>query len=775
MQAIINKFLSLDEDNLGPKGLIVLCVLAYLFGVICRSFYFFNALENYPYVFSNGFPMINTEDGYFFAEFVKMIAIDHPDASYAEFLFPNGRGVLIFLTWLLHAFLPFNIEQTAVLIPVIFAPLVAIPFIFIGRLLGNAWFGFCAGILCSVSNSFFRRTSFAYYDTDFFSVTAPGLIVLAGIYTLLNPSLRSTLIISLVLPLATWLDKAIVASPVYVTFCLIFVLMHFRHKDFFKMLIMLSVPLISDIDWYYFFAICPAVYWLLWMSQRHPISFIPQTTERRFWAVFSILFFIFTIWNHDMMNTIRFYISDYGTSGRGVFSTKSTSWSYYKVTGTIVEARTIDFRELAIATSGNMLLFLLSIFGAFLAIIRFPLLIIGAPLLGIGLFSLFGGIRFSLYLAPVISIGSAYLIMLIKRYININQGLLATPFVYLNKIVPQKLSEMASHNFLNVLKKYNPLNYLGWGVALALLSAMLYPGVSYAYKQPARAVAQISQINMLEELSEEGTFDDYIISWWDYGYVMRYYSNMRTIIDGGKHGNDNYIVSKAFSSTSQILAANLLREAVEAYAMRKEEEHLATGLLFGARRDNFQPSELVNAMARPSYVLKNPPERDIYLYIPYQMLRIYGVVRYFSDLNLATGEIRRVPFINSQHYRVDQQNHKIFMPGNIVVDLQNNNILRGEQVLGKINTFYQHAVVGDKTEMKAFKVNALGNYSVILSNYFNTLYIGSQDIINSNFIQMFFFRNYDRNYFELVTENPFSVIYKIRREKLQDLSQSQNN
>ena len=423
-----------------------------------------------------------------------------------------------------------------------------------------------------------------------------------------------------------------------------------------------------------------------------------------------------------------------------------------------------------------MFLFLLSIFGAFLALIRFPLLIIGGALFGIGFFALTGGVRFSLYLTPITSIGAAYLIMLIKKYINANLVFITTPFDRVTNFTVTRIKSAFSQQkrfllrvekILSRINRYNPLRvrYLDWGVALLLLAVVLSPGVTQAYNQQARAVARLEQIDVLKKLSTRTSFDDYIISWWDYGYVMRYYSNMRTLIDGGKHGNDNYIVSKAFADSSQALAANLLREAVESYAAN-DREYLATQTLFGYRRSDFQPNLLINEMRRPNYVLKEPPSRDIYLYIPYQMLRIYGVVRYFSDLNLVTGELTPPPFMNTQSHNIDRENNKIFMPGNIAVDLQKGIILRDDKAFGKINTFYQHIITAEnESQIRQHKMNALGTYSVLLSNYYRTLYVGTSAIMNSNFIQMFFFRNYDKNYFELVDANPFLVVYKIKKRE----------
>lgn len=758
IQNIIERYLGPEEEGLDKKTVLTLCVLGYLVGVIARSFYIFTAFTDAPYVILDGFPMINTEDGYYFAQLIKEVITTE---NYTIFARIDAHGVTVLIPWLFYQLLPaFTIEQIAVCIPLIIAPLVAVPFVLLGRLLNNTYLGFFAGVIVSLSSSYFRRSSFAYYDSDLFALTAPTLIVLAAVYVLLNPNLRSALLVAISLLFAIWADKGTVVTPIYLTFIAVFIIMHFKSQDFFKILILLCVPLLKvDLLIYEHLAIVIILYILLRLSQNYPIPWTNEKTEKRIWATVAILFFLYVIWNQPVFNSIRAYLAGYGETGRGVWSPAGGSWSYYKVTSTIVEARTINLQELARSTADYFSFFLLGLLGACFALIRFPFLVIGGVLLGIGFFSLSGGVRFSMYLIPVLAIGMAYVIMMIKKYI----GLFG---IYWQERMGEKSGTIRKYGGLFITK------FLPWIVACSLFFAIIYPKALVAYSQYPRAVARVPQVEMLKNVNEISDPKDYIISWWDYGYVMRYYSDMQVLIDGGRHSNDNFIVSKAFSSSSQALAANLLREGVESYATWEFGQ--AVDGVFGRRRSEFQPNRLLHEMTQPDYVLMRPETRDIYLYIPYQMLRIYGVVRYFSDLNLVTGEIQRVPFINTQNYRIDRKNNRIFLPNNNVVDLTKGTILRGKDIVGKVNTFYHHRVRNNKSEIQSYRLNSLGGFSVIVSDYYRIAYIGGPEIMNSNFVQMFFFKNYDKNYFELVDENHFAVLYKLKRKVPANLEQSRS-
>ena len=724
----IQNLLSLEKDKITAVQTVLLCLIAYAFGAVCRLFYFFNAADS-SFVLLDGVPMISTEDGYFFAYFIKQLIEGHPDGSYYFFLKVGGHGLLILLTWLGAVLSPFSIEQVAVFMPVIFPPLTALPIIYLCRCLGSTILGFFAGLLSVVGMSFFRRTSFAYYDTDFFSLTFPCLIVFLGVYAILNPGIRSTLALGIITAASNWLDKSQITETLQVVILVFYVARNFRHADLPQALILLVVPLDSNLAWQTKVWLVCGLGALMLVLKRY------LAIDRRWFLGLAIAYALYVFGTSRLVGGIQYYFSYYGEAGRGVGGGGGGGgggWNYYQVTGTIAEARQVDLEQIARETNGRIILFILGFIGAFLALVRFPWLAVGGVLLGVGLFALQGGVRFTIYLVPIVSIGGAFIILLLQRYIH--QYL---PEKYLSK-------------------------YLSWLVACGLLVVFAYPSVRLAYQYPPRSVAHPQQVAALTKLDAITGYDDYIISWWDYGYVMTYYSNMRNLINGGKHNEDNYIVSKAFGSTSQPLAANLIREAVEAYEAGGRGPK-ATALLFGTSRSpGFSPESYVNSMASSDYVRQYNKTRDIYLYVPYQMLRIYGVVRYFSDLNLATGRQQRAPLIVASFYRVDQENNRIVLPNSMSVDLKTGELRQRGQVVGRVNTVYDHRVQNNDARMISFPINGLGNYFVILSSYYRTAFVMGPGVFNSNFVQMFFFNRYDNNYFELVDRTPFATIYRLR-------------
>ncbi len=719
------EFLDPGKDNIGRNQAIALVVVAYLFGVLCRSFYLWNALD-VPSVLLNGVPMISTEDGYLFADYVNSHLKQDFSRTNVNLWQSGSHGALAAITLFLVKITPFNLEQVAVFMPMIFPPLLAVPLFYTGRLLGSSIMGFFAALIGTISLPYLKRTSFAYFDTDLFSLMAPAIIVALGIYAIKNPGLLQILWVGIMVYLSKWLDKPQIAELMYIAFAGGYIIAHFRNPKIYCHILLLCVPLLGDIKWPMHIVWNLGAFTALYLIEKYapPINL-------RIWQAVAAIAIFYTFWQSALYDSVVYYAGLYGSTGRGVsgggFASKG--WNFYQVSGTIVEARSIDLFGLSREVSGYIYLFWLGIFGAILALVRYPALAIGGFFLGIGLFALEGGIRFGLYLTPIVALGSSYLVLLISRYL--------CSFKYVNRV-----------------------KYLNFVLAAILVAVVIYPGWRLAYNYNPRSVAQLPQVQMLKRLDAKTDSSDYLISWWDYGYVMSFYSDMKNLINGAKHHNDNYVVSKAFSSTSPRLAANLIRESVEGY---EEGGGTAISKILGSRREGFNPEEFINSMASPTYELQREKTREIYFYVPYQMLPIYGVVRYFSDLSLATGKLRRAPLITTRNYRVDREKERILLPNNTVVDLKKGVIIQRGEAIGKVNTVYTHQVTQDgSSNMIATPVNSLGYYYVILSGYYGIVYLMSPEAFRANFIQMFFFNNYDKNLFELVERNTFATLYKLK-------------
>jgi dolichyl-diphosphooligosaccharide--protein glycosyltransferase/undecaprenyl-diphosphooligosaccharide--protein glycosyltransferase len=291
--------------------------------------------------------------------------------------------------------------------------------------------------------------------------------------------------------------------------------------------------------------------------------------------------------------------------------------------------------------------------------------------------------------------------------------------------------------------------------------ALLYPNIKHiiAYKVPT--VFNSEEVKVLDKLKNIASPKDYTLTWWDYGYPIWYYSDTNTLIDGGKHHSDNYIISKILTTDSQMQAANLARIAVETYAKEHLEYSPVANKLFEQNGTALDVDTVLDEMSLDDYRLPKKT-RDIYLYLPNRMLNIFPTVTVFSNLNLNTGEKRANPFFFVSHSFKQVGNKLVLGHG---VSFLNNT---GELELGRQKVKIKHFSVveydGDGQLHKQDQIIDYGSsLNMIYMKNYNTILVLDDKMYNSLFIQLFVFENYDTSLFEPVILDPLVKIYKLRR------------
>ena len=827
--ARLQQILDPGQDQFSVSRTILLILVAYAFGACCRLFYLWNALDT-PQVLLDGFPMIGTEDGYLFADYVKAHLQQDFSRHQIYLLAPQGHGAITLFTYLFVKLLPYSIEQVAVFMPVIIAPLLAVPMVLTGRWLGNTTMGFLAAVLAVVFLPYMRRTPFSYFDTELFALTAPAMLVAVGIYVIRNPGLLQVALLCAMTILTMWLDKYVVAVAMHITIAIVFVIANFRHPRIYEMLILLCVPLLAkypggklialdkpagarypirwfNYPWYGLLVVEGVVLGFLALASRFlplqsasgvgasssqgasaeqtsqnllqsasgdgdlssqgasaeqtsqnllqsafgdgdssssssssssgsglSVSPARQQLHLRVWQILAALAVGWVFVQSPLFEEIRKYFLLYGSAGEGIAQANPERWHFFQVTGTISEGFQLGLRHFATESGGSVILFALAFGGAIMALLRFPVLAAGGIFVTIGFYALEGGIRFVIYFTPILAIGGAFLALLVARH-------------------------------LHRLKHLNRVKYANYALAFVFVAIFAYPGVRLAYNFKPRSVALAPQVQLLQHAAKVSESQDYIISWWDYGYLMGYYAEMRTIIDGGKHQNDNYLVSKVFSAPSQRLAANLLRESVEIHEQRGRQGVIVNRLLH-REEVGTNPHRFIEGMAATDYVLRRPKTREIFLYMPAQMIPLYSLMRKFSDLSLVTGKQFDVPlriYRIHRHPKEDQQRQRLLLPDRIELDLRQGLVLQGGRAVGQINSYYTDRLdAKHQSQMQETSFHSSGTYYVIQSDFYGVVYLMGPKAFRSNFVQWFFFNNYDPALFELVGRDPLATIYRLK-------------
>jgi len=712
----------LEKNSL---AIVLFIVLAYLFSMGVRMYWPLHFADNASMMYA-GELMINTNDGYFFSTGARDVidgvtALDKQRAS----AYDVSPG-LVLLTAYATKFLPFSLDTVSLYLPGIIASLIVIPIILTGRLIGNTLLGFLAALLGSIAWSYYNRTMIGYYDTDMFSVFLQFMIFysflnivykkniigivfasfLIFIYPFFYPQ-GLTLVYAMYILLATYLlleYKGLIVNQETKAF-------QEGHISLYGTIVLLSIPLMITLSIEVRTIIFIVMLGLL----------LNKKLEEKYLLYTALVFFVAFLFLGNVFSVILSKVLTY--ADRGV---DEGALQFYQVIQTVREAGAIPFETMANRISGSQVGVIVSLIGYLFLVMRHKAFLIALPLIGVGVFSMVGGLRFTVYAVPVAALSAIYLLYIVGDIIKEN-------------VKDKKMKNFSKYGFITLMT-----------------AALIYPNITHIQGYLVPTVLNKTEVNDLVKLDEMASDKDYTLTWWDYGYPIWYYSNTNTLIDGGKHTHDNYIVSKLMFSDSPQQVANLSKLAIETYV--DSNYSLVADTLFNNTKKS--PNQFLNDLKSKDYVLP-PKTRDVYLYLPYRMLRIFPTVGVFGNLNLKTGRAeRRIHFYPSSPVR--QDGGRVLLQNGIIFDY-----LKGEiEIQGtkkKVQRFDTVTLDRDgKSHVDSKLLNMGGDYAVVFMKSYNQMIVMDKKTYNSTYVQMFMLGKYDKNLFELVISSPYSKIYKVK-------------
>jgi len=599
--------------------------------------------------------------------------------------------------------------------PTFISSLVVVPIILISRLFGKTLWGFLAALLGSIAWSYYNRTMTGYYDTDMFSAMAPMFILYFLIKSTIDFNLRSALYAAVAIVLYPFLyDQGL--AIVYAMGIIYGAYMLWYHRDskvtYESLLLVFLALLPIGLG-------APAKYivHLLIIAIAYVILNKKEFETKQLMIGSGVVFVAFLLFG-NVFGLIIGKIFSYTLTG-----TSDEGLHFYGVNQTVREAGHIPFSTFANRISGSMLGLWIAAIGYIVLVMRKPVFILALPLVGIGVFANWGGLRFTVYAVPVAAMSAVYLFFVIAEYIKDQKAKYA--FVILSTI------------------------------------ALIVPNINHIIEYKVPTVFSKAEVQDLDRLNKIADAKDYTLTWWDYGYPIWYYSDTSTIIDGGKHNNDNFIISKIMQTTSPTLAANLSRLAVETYEGNGHKV-IADTIFKNNQKDQMDPNEFLLKLDDPNYKLPKKT-RDIYLYLPYKMLGIYPTVTLFGNLDLTTGKkLRHIVFYPSRVVAKNKNGLLTFANG-IKFDLASGVLLFGKRE-EKVNRF----IVTQNTQKGKININTKiyhpsAGLNVVYMKSYNKFIVMDAETLHSIYVQMFILGQYDHNLFELVVASPYSRIYKLKK------------
>ncbi len=698
------------------KQTLLFILIAFLFSFSLRLIWVYQFNDYEQFKFNNEF-MINTNDGYYWAEGARDILSGDQNINKNSPIHTATSQ----LTALIAKILPFSFESIIFYIPAFFASLIVIPIILIGRSIDKLEVGFIAALLASIAWSYYNRTMVGYYDTDFLNIVFPTVLLWSLIWAIRTQKEKYLLITALdILAYRWWYPQSYSLEFAFFGLILGFVVYQYIKKESYQFnLVLLTFMMFAmmGLDGYFRLSIVIGLFLLL--------KFKNNIFQKNIYFLFvlSLILFMATGGFDPIWGQLKGYVFKDTISTVG----EDLQLHYYTVMQTIREASKIPFETLANRISGHTITFIFSIIGYVWLILRHPVMLLTLPMLGLGFLAYSSGLRFTIYAVPVMAFGIAFLLYELSQYMK-NFSL--------------------RHIFLSLTT-----------------IAVLAPNIQHIIKYRIPTVFTKDEVMVLDKLKNIASRDDYVVSWWDYGYPIRYYSDTKTLSDGGKHsGAVNFPISFALTNP-QKEAANILRLDVEytektVNANKFDKDRNRTNISNMTLDYGFKDTNDFLISLQDTIKLPNKT-RDIYLYLPNKMLNIYPTVQLFSNIDLMSGKHKNSPFFYRTTSFQDNQN---------IIDLQNNFIINKQTGQIKLNnqkisinnfvkTFYDN---NGNLQKQIQTIDTQSPLNVIYMSEYGQFLVVDNGVYNSTYFQLFVLENYDENLFEPIILTPLAKVYKLK-------------
>lgn len=706
--------------------MIGLILLAFAFSFCVRLIWAYQFSDYESFKFAGQF-MINTNDGYFWAQGAR----DLLSGSLTKYNLSPISEATPWLTYVAAKILPFSFETIIFYMPAVLGSLIVIPVMLIAHHFKMVEMGFLAALIASVAVSYYNRTMIGYYDTDMLNIVFPTFLLWSLILALRTQEEKYLLITALeIIAYRWWYPQSYSLEFSYFGLILAYALIFDRKNLFHFKLLTIMLFAMMGLPSLVRFVIVMGVY----------ISFKQDKLKQYIWYFLATAGILFIL--SGGLEPIWVRLKLYVFKDSIAMTQDGLPLHFFSVIQTVREAGQIDFTTFAERISGHTITFILSLIGYILMVKKYPVMLLGLPLLGLGFLALWGGLRFTIYAVPVCALGIAYLIFTCSAYMR---------GIFINA----RLGGLVKSSFVI-------LSSLG----------ILYPNLLHVIDYRVPTVMNKTEVEQLDAFKKSAGREDYIVTWWDYGYPLRYYADTKTLIDGGKHGGDvNFPVSFMLTNTQES-AARLARLEVEytekAFVTAEENE----------TKTKDQSKKIINNTAQMSLdygfnnandfldALQTPlnlPQktREIYFYLPFRMLSIFPTVAQFSNLDLMSGKTVRHPFF----YETSrfQDGAKLLQLGNgIALDKEKGALKIGSNEVG-VRTFIQTGYDERGTFVKQQQsLHPNGELNVIYMQTYNTFLIVDNAMFESTYIQLFVLENADGRFFEPISLEPYAKIYRLK-------------
>ena len=701
----------------------LIMTLVYIFGVACRFFWIYWASGIEQFSFDCELIM-TTNDAFANTEGARdMIAGFHQPGD----LSPYGASIPT-LAFLLSKILPVSLNSITIYMSVFLAPLVAVPIILIAREYKILGTGIIAALLACVLPGYYIRTLGGYFDSDMLNIVLPMLIIWALIRLTQNSSQQNLILPAVFMALYSWWYPSSYSLNLAITGMFLFYALIFdrRNEINYKAIILMLVAIIN-FDAYYGGDLIIVNYILLLKivliaSLYFVMVKIPSSQNKKILWVLGVLVIVLFIYFGGLtpvISQLRIYIEkDAGQV--------SETLHFYGVRNTVNEVANADLGRFIMYSSGNIFILICAMAGLIFMFIKFRSFILALPMLLLGLLAFVGGARFIMYITPMVAFGFAYFVYFILNYFEIRSWL---------------------KNSMMVL----------------LACSAIIMSLDFIYKFRVSPVLLKSSIAPLAELKNKASREDYVLSWWDYGYLIRYYADVKTVADPGSRQLGEYAFLTAFSfNENQTSSANMARLNVEYTEKGLNEKNYSS--LLQMQKDYNEPdiNKFLSSLNDKNFNLPKKT-REVYYYFVPRMIDIFPNILKFTAIDITTGEEFQTPLAYIGYYiNVGEDGASIKLGRDWALPSADPEYIMYQGQKISINTYYKIGRADDGSLIKISKqADETSNIYVIFLPDYQRILILDKNVFDSTFVQLLILENYDKELFEPIFLDNSVKIYRL--------------
>ena len=693
------------KRSFGISGLISVLLLTLIIGLLAfktRNDQWNTWKLNKNITFYENSPLLSTADGPYFINLAKKISEGETIQSFNEKrFFPENLKASeineaqkepsrfeisllpISISYFSKYFNNDHLLTSNILIPITaFFTAISISFLFLS--LGFGYEGTIAGLGASLSQSIYVRTSIGRVDTDLLNI---------GFFYLILSLIFSSIKIN------HHFNKLIFISLAGITnFCFIW---WYQRPGFF-IVFLLSLIILQ-------------IFYKKNLDESLLQVFI--------FSLFSGPYYVFESFG-NFINYMNLYLNF------TVNETHNTGLLFPDTFNTITELQKIDFFEYSKIVFGENKewIVLMGILGFIIfSFFNFQKsLILISPVIFL-LMSVFVGKRFAIYAIPLYWFGVAYL-------------LISTVFI-INRILKFPKLYNISQNFFK--------SFLAFLSALFLIFVIVFSSISFCEnnnffnckpKYTPMPTFSIKTTQAFDLLSKEG-YDDssVIVTWWDYGYWLNFFSGLSSVHDGGSQRSPKtYLFASSLTSTSQKNSYNIINYLVSSKLKKVLED---------SSKDY---DHLMDKISRSESI-----KRPVYLYLSRDMIKWWSTITYLGNWDIINGVQKN----KTQFERIDcnPKSQSEMICGSTILNVNSGLTSNGNQL--------NSLVISQNGKMiRRFDYSREGRISLLIDiidgNRF--FYLVSPETLESTFTKLYFLNNYNNNLFKLVKdEYPYYRIFKI--------------